>query len=161
MTSIGRVPFSSITTRHHLEGPAKLMFQAGHAVLFRGSISANQFTSGSEYRTVQDTPGPRSRRVRKLQEATPGADLMLIEGEGSVTIPPGGVLPRVVEAVAAHTLKPSIWSPTLRPTKRRAVRSRQSLLPALHGAPSISPYRRLHNRPAGQIVCRPCPPPSR
>ena len=41
---------------------------------------------------------------RETAEAIPGAHLMLIEGMGH-DLPHGGAWPRIVEAIAAHTLK--------------------------------------------------------
>ena len=51
-----------------------------------------------------DDPLVRVEAARDIAEAIPGAHLMLIEGMGH-DLPHKGAWPRVVEAIAAHTLK--------------------------------------------------------
>jgi len=53
-----------------------------------------------------DDPLVRVEGGKDTAEAIPGAQLMLIEGMGH-DLPHGGAWPRIVEAIAAHTLKAS------------------------------------------------------
>ena len=51
-----------------------------------------------------DDPVVPMEAGRDTAEAIPGAQLMLIEGMGH-DLPHGGAWPRIVEAIAAHTLR--------------------------------------------------------